>query len=374
MIHNKPFFKLLAGIACGLAFFACKGDDDIKKQTGADKEFSFSASIISQTATTAFQSGDALNVFIKSEPSASGADFRTGIQASFSGSWTISPTVLLTPNDKVYIYAVYPYNTTHTQAHAVPVKMTAQVGYLYSGTAPSASHESPHVNLTMKHAMNKVAFNIVSEQYAGAGHLESIALGGEGFASEGTLDLVSGTITPTSKSSYTFACNQTITSEGWSGNIPQFFAFPMASTGDNITLTFRIDGNNYTAFLPEMAVNSGSKYIFKLALTPNGISILGNQTEIVPLDNEGGPITIGAYGAVTIVYTGATAELPELIGSNVSGTVYWGNAGQKESYAYPGSHTYPAPGTYSVKIESWGADQISFDDLTHVEEVDFTLF
>ncbi|MCI1682539.1 MAG: fimbrillin family protein [Bacteroides sp.] len=372
MTKMRYFVILFIGILMNLT--SCSSEKEGDEPNISEKELTISTTILTRSVRTEFQQGDALSVFIKAEASTSGKDIETGIKATYSGTWALSPNVKISSVSDAFVYAFYPYSPANTNANAVPVKVSDQVDYLYSGTPSTVSYASPQANLVMKHALDIIAFNILSDGYPGTGRLTSVTLNGDGFATEGTLDVGSGKITATAKGGYTLTGDYAISAGGWSEDMPQVFALPISSTGKNVNIIMTIDGKEYSIFLPMVAINEGMKYIFRLALTANGLSIFSDHIEVISLNKAGSVFTLGKYGAIAITYSGTKAVLPELSGSNVLGTVYWNNNGNQESYSSGASFTYPVSGSHDVRLDTWGADKISFADLTNIEEIDLSSF
>ena len=377
MVRTEYLIKLLSVVVCLSVLAACSDKDD-KDAPSGKKELSVTTTILTRAVSavkTAFKSGDEMNVFVKTAGASSAENFVNGMKATFDGNaWTLVPAVELSSDSKVYVYAVYPYNNSYTNAAAVPVTVAAQTDYLYSGAATVVSYTSPQASLAMKHALDILSLNIASEGYGGAGKIESIVWGGDGFGTEGTLDIGTGVVTATKKGTYTLPVDKNITAEGWTENLPQCFVLPFNSTGKNISLIAKIDGQDYTVLLPKMVVEAGMKYVFHLALTSNGLSLVENKTEVISLNKESEVTDLGAYGVSKITYAATVISLPEFKGEqNVSGTVYWGD-GVQGSYTFPGTHTFSSAENHEVKIETWGATKLNFPDLKDIEEVDLSAF
>lgn len=75
-----------------------------------------------------------------------------------------------------------------------------------------------------------------------------------------------------------------------------------------------------------------------------------------------------------ITHTNRTFRVPYIFGEGfVPGTVSWGD-GTEEEYSESLLHTYQEAGTYTVTIETPGAEEFSVSDLTNVTKIDLTQF
>ena len=75
-----------------------------------------------------------------------------------------------------------------------------------------------------------------------------------------------------------------------------------------------------------------------------------------------------------ISFTGSAFTAPLMAGTFFTeATIAWGD-GQSEAYKEKATHTYGNEGTYTVTIESKGANSFAMDDLTGVDEIDLSDF
>jgi hypothetical protein len=330
--------------------------------------------IYTRAVMTSFSSGNKMNLFVKNIGNPTATDYKENVSASFSNSsWSISPNVELKADKSAYIYAFYPYSASNTNASAIPVDLSSQTDYLYSGSAVSVNASSPSASLTMKHAMSMLAFNISNQSYTGTGNLTAITISGDAVYTAGTLNVESGTITGTTKGDYQFSKNKTIVAAGWTSDLPQAFCIPFKSTGKNVSVTMTIDSKTYSFFIPSMEVSMGMKYIFHIALTDNGLTIIPNKTETISLNKEDDSMSLGTYGTLKLTSSSKTISIPEITGTDIAGKVDWGDNTQ-DAYAYPLSHTYATTGTHTIIIETWGGSKLSFSDITNAETIDLTGF
>lgn len=353
-----------------VVFNACSSDEKEEPQPQS-AQLSISTSIQTKTVITEFAAGDKMNLYVKDESSVNSTDKVSGVSASYeNGKWSISPTVELKEGEQAYLFAFYPYGANLTKPEAIPVDITAQTDYLYSGSAVSVSYSSPQGSLKMQHASSILAFNISKGRYEGAGELSSIKI--TDIPVRGTLNIASGIINSTEKGGYTITANKQIDTE-WAKDLPQMFCLPFKSNGQDITVAFLIDGKEYSINLPKIDIETGMKYIFHLVITNNGMTVLADLTEKISLNKEGTPSQLGEYNMLRVNYSGKNVSAPILSGTNVTGTVNWGD-NTTVAYSNPLTYTYPEEAVHSVTIEAWGASQMEIADLVNVESVDLSDF
>lgn len=359
-------------LALAVVFNACSSDEK-EEPKPQSAQLSISTSIQTKAVITEFAAGDKMNLYVKSESSVTSADKVANISASYENSkWSISPTVELNEGEKAYLFAFYPYSANLTKPEAIPVDITAQTDYLYSGNAVSVSHSSPQGILKMQHASSILAFNISKGRYEGAGELSSIKIAD--IPVKGTLNIASGIINSTEKGDYTITANKQIEDAEWTKDLPQMFCLPFKSSGQDIAAVFLTDGKECNINLPKIDIEAGMKYIFHLVITDNGMTVLAGLTEKISLNKEGTPLQPGEYSLLQVDYSGKSVSAPILSGiGNVTGMVDWGD-NSTEAYSTPLTHTYSAEAVHSVTIEAWGASQMEIADLVNVESVDLSDF
>lgn len=370
MIMNKYLLKII-GISLLSASYGCSSDKD--EVLPEDKPLlEISTTIQTRAVTTAFTSGDKMSIFVKSGSAVNSEDYVSAVTATLDKStWIISPQVEL--KTEAYVFALYPYSS-NINPDAVPVNVGSQTDFLYSGDPVKVSPTSPKATLTMKHALPMLAFNIASNGYTAEGKLTSILLTGKVLQTEGTLNVSNGNITGTKPGEYNITMSKSITKEGWTEQLPQMFCLPFAAVENKVKATFTIDGKEFSASLPEISVESGMKYLFRLMLDKDQIKFLPDQTEVISLNKDTDQMVIGETSTLGILYKGKQAVLPELTGNGkVTGTVFWGD-NEQTPYSFPLSHTYASEGEYKASIQATGATAAEFENLTDIEEIDFSDF
>lgn len=374
-----PYIFLL-GVIVGCSDKNDPSGNDENPPAGGDVILSISTEINSRTAKTAFVDGDRMNLFVKEYNTISSNNLLEGnIIASFTESkWNIQPEIKLNENISGFVYAFYPFDENITSASYVSIDANEQIDYLYSGKGVLVSLKNPEAKLNMSHAMSAIAVNIIKgDNYKGSGILHSITVSGDGFKVKGNLNIETGVITPETDGAIIVETEKEIVGNGWNSDLPQTFTIPFESDGKKTVMTFSIDDQSYQVILPSIKIERGMKYIFKLGLSDNNITLFSDKTEVVPLQKEDDEIGMES-NVKTIVYDfiGEKALLPDISGENmVAGFVNWGDNSTLEIYKSQNSHIYKeTEDVYTIKIENWNADKVTFNNLIGISKIDLSNF
>lgn len=362
----------------GLALAACSdntGGGNEEPEMPKQTEITFTTNVETRANTdviTELTSGKEMSVFIGFSSNSSTTSMKKF--TCQTDIWKGSPTVVLPEGERATLQAVYPYSSTFTTPGSIPVNVQSQTDYLYSGPTVSLSQANPKGALTMKHALSILAFNIDKQGYSGAGKLQEITIGGETFYTEGTLNISTGSVTGSTTGSYTLKSDNTLQEGGWKENIPDFFSIPLASSGTNVNLTFKIDGKDYQCNLPKVGVQGGYKYIFRFALTDRSLVAFPDQIVIISLNADADAMPDQDVSIFSVTHTNAKFITPTLTtNGTLVANIFWGD-GQKQEYAENATHTYEAEGQYTTTIEAWGVEEVSIPNLVGIEQIDLSKF
>ena len=315
----KIFSKLII-YAFGLAALAACSSE--KEENAQEHGVPMSISTeITQTRSaitgTTFGNGDKIGVYALNS---GGTQYDTGsmnMQSAFNGTnWTF-PTgsvYLKTPNATVYAY--YPYNATNTTT-TVPVNIlpndsTGQTDYLYGTASSVVNATNPKAQITFKHALSMITLSITkTDGGTGAGLLTSVSLKNASaktvLSTKGSMDIISGTITPTADTYATLSANVNQKMDLSTPVTTDFLFIPVKTSADLI-LTITVDGRMYDVALPSTDFKAGNKYVFPVTvsvtnnkLTVGGCYILdwisetASPTSITDDSNATQPAQIGDY-------------------------------------------------------------------------------
>ena len=155
-------------------------------------------------------------------------------------------------------------------------------------------------------------------------------------------------------------------------------------SGQNTTLEFKIDTNvEFDVTTPDwIKYNKDSR---ALASVPLQFTIEANNT-----DNEregkiiitSGDIkqeinivqpSLANLSKTIIVHTNQEYTIPNIIGNDVWGTIFWGDD-IKEDYNVKLSHKYTDSTEHKVNIEVWNAEEIIIPKITNIKEIDLSEF
>lgn len=361
---------------------ACSGGDEEFEQETPDTpqkpkitELTFTTTVQTRAlpeVLTDLKDGSQMSIFVTYSNNTSATIMNKAICSS--GTWKASPSIELVDGVNIKFRAAYPYNASATSTSAVPVKVSEQKDYLYSSSEASVSKNFPTASITMHHAMSVLAFNIDKGSYKGDGKLQEIKLSGDGFFTEGNMNITTGSITGSAKGEYAKAINQDLIAGGFTSNIPALFTIPANSTGSNYLLTIKVDNKEYSCNLPKQTISGGNKYLFRLVLSENELYAFEELTEIVSLNADADDMPERKISTLKVKHSNKNMDVPIITGSeNLFGKIYWGDD-QSEDYKSKASHKYTNEGTYTITIESWGAKELELENLSGISEIDLSNF
>lgn len=299
----KKFFipAAIAALACCLS--SCNNDDDPVNPTGGDAVLKIRTEIagINVVRTRAavvsdFPEGTNIGLFIASGTLGTNYDSYSGnanvLSVFRNGIWNQTPEVRLT-GENATVYAYYPYSSNNTDGRAIFVDHSTQQDYMYgthSQGQAAVNKQNPQVNLTMKHAMALVQFNICKVDYPWEGRLTRIEIANADqktiIFNEGALNLSTGSIKNTEGKNKA-ASIQTYSdiyplltipeklSQDESGFL-KVFVLPVASTGaeGDVVFKFTIDERIYTWKVPAgTAWKGGTKNTYTVTLGGSSLKI-----------------------------------------------------------------------------------------------------
>lgn len=366
------------------ALVACGGGKDDFEEPGGEtpskpevkiSELSFTTTVQTRAlpeVLTDLKNGSQMSIFVTFSNN-SGTEKMSKAVCS-NDLWKASPSIPLEAGVNASFYAVYPYSSAYTSSTAIPVSVGTQTDYLYSGSKASVSKAIPTASVTMHHAMSVFAFNIDKQGYSGKGKLQEIKLSGDGFFTEGNLDITKGTIAGSTRGEYAKSFSETLQEGGFTSNIPAMFVIPSNSSGSNYQLTITVDGKEYTSTLPKQSVSGGNKYLFRMALTERELVIFAELTEVVSLNADSDEMPQRELSTLEVTHTNGRMNVPAISGSDgLFGKVYWGD-NTSEDYKANLNHVYKTEGKHTIAIESWGAKEVTMESLAGVTEIDLSQF
>lgn len=365
-----------------LALFAMQSCSDKENNNGGDNSDSDLPEVTVVTelktragVTTAFVSGDEMNLFAKSYNSAESDNKFQPRRAVYDGtSWQGDPVLRLKETDgPAFLFAVAPYNKSYTSPASIPVNIAEQTDLLYSSASAPVNFRNPTARMTMRHAFALVSFNILGSKEA---KLQSISITGEKIFTSATYNVEKNRFTGTDQTQYTHPVDASITREGWTDNYPQMWFIPFSTKQSAATLTAVIDGKTYTAEFPEIEMKSGNQYIFRLTFSDYGLEFIESKTETIPLDQETDEFgDLADYGEITFTVTGNEWTLPAMDGMNVFGR--FKNGEQTGSYRVDAVQTIKLPNPSAdnkVGIETWNSSGFTVENLTGINEIDISAY
>lgn len=77
---------------------------------------------------------------------------------------------------------------------------------------------------------------------------------------------------------------------------------------------------------------------------------------------------------VSVKHNNVNYIVPTINGNDIAGYVYWGDNSSKVSYRVGLEHQYSVQKNYVMRIEVWGAEEITFPDIVGISEIDLSKF
>ena len=377
LFNNFSISWLLAAIIM-LLMVACSESKD-GTEPSADPnsvKVEISTEVITQAnVTTELVQGDKMNIYAKTYNSVESPDLVSNVMATRNGTeWEISPEIRLVKGGKVFLYAVAPYDAAYTNPAAIPVDLSKQLDLLYSGAYVPATFNTHSVKLNMKHALTLASYNILKQNYSGAGKLTSLTVAGDPVFSNGTMNVSTGAVTGSEKTGVSADFNVTATAQGWTSDIPSLWVIPFSTKVQKASLTAVIDGKSYTIDIPEVEMKAGFQFIFRLTLTDLGLEFVPNLTEQRSLNVTTDSVDpLEGYGVLAFSISGDRWAQPAFTGDNVFGSLNWGADGC--TYKNSAEIVFgDGAANRNVVVETWNSTGIELPDLVGVEGIDLTQY
>ena len=374
----KSTYINIAVALAAVAMTACgdKKDNEPDPGPGPTPEGSVEVTIATsdiqtKAATLNFESGATMSIFAKTRSELESPNIVEGVKATYDGTkWTMSPKVLINQTQKnAFISAVAPYDASFTDPTKIPVDVTKQYDLMYSGAAQPASLTTSAVKLKMNHALSLLTFNIVPVS-GNASQLKSIKVGGKNFYKTGTMNVKDGKITTGESGEVKVDFNKALEKGGFKRDLPGVWAIPFNTKAGAVDVEFVIDGKTYSLVMPEVDMKQGYQYIFRLALTANGLEFDPSKTETISLNilEEEKEPTFEGYGCMKITADGAAIYTPEFTGDAVFGTV----ASTSFNTPYSEGKKLNVQSGETVTVEAWNSTGFTISSLEGVKQIDLT--
>lgn len=203
--------------------------------------------------------------------------------------WIPDTDVMLSAS-KASLRAYYPFDDEVEDLASIPVEASdaVQTDYLYAAPVTGLFNHNPDASITMKHALAAIRISLKRGTYTGTGEVSSIAVKGEGLATSASLDAGSGSLssfsgtgTPISPEIESFTL-----SDSYSSN--DIIVIP-ASTGKPMEIEVIIDGEKFSATIPEAGVGQGKISVYEAVVNNSEISLSDIMIDEWKYDSGGNP-------------------------------------------------------------------------------------
>lgn len=206
----------------------------------------------------------------------------TNVKYTSSGTgnaqtWTSTTPIMLSASTGKAA-AVYPWTDNASfNLESIALETTTQTDYMYSAWIPNLSNSNTTANFVMDHALTAICVDIQNDSYSGDGKVNSVTIQSKGLATEGTLNVVAGTVTETAGTIDQVIAMPVAADDDIANGGKVTYNYMLVPTGDNenIVVTIKMDNKTYsnTVQLPE-AAKSGYIYTIKMSAKNNSISVM----------------------------------------------------------------------------------------------------
>lgn len=185
-----------------------------------------------------------------------------------SGKWNILQNIRIGA-DTGSVFAYYPYNAAANDHKNISIQTENQTDYLYAEKV-SVIATQPKANLTMKHAMSLVSFQISRNNYPGVGVINRIEI--TGIPITGVMDISTGDIQAGPINAFSHDCNISLSAAPVTVD---FITIPCNAEG--VTAVFTVDGKDYIYKFPAGTFEKGKINSFSLSLNYTDILQIGSS-------------------------------------------------------------------------------------------------
>ena len=278
--------KLLSQLLCiGAMFTACTDDEVVNQADKAPLQVSVNTSLAKQSRAIVhgewLPSGSSIGVSLfNTEGDDYDGQGYYNIQYKGNGEeddqvWSsMGVTPAVSANEAVLI-AYHPYNDDQDlDIFAMPVEITSQTDYMYSGPVTGITNAAPKADIVLDHALTAIRVKLVLGDFTGDASVSEIAVASPALASSATLNAVDGSLDNIAGQGDKFALpvDFGLVAGGTDNDI---MFVPDASVESGITtVSATIGGKKYTAGIEfDEAYKQGYIYTYTLTLNNSGFAV-----------------------------------------------------------------------------------------------------
>lgn len=216
------------------------------------------------------------------------------LYSGVSGNWTAATPVMLS-GDEASVCAWYPYDyripADPAELQTFPLnaqKYTPASDLCYQTVTGGLNNRNSRLAVQLQHAYAQIAFRLSRDiTFKTAGNVGDITLSAPGLLTGMTLDISSGGTANPVEGNVTYSASVVVPE---SGEVLTALLLPPATLTGDLTITFRVDGQDMNAVLPYASLpqlESGNKYTLRGVLQRE----LDITVTVEPADgNAGGEI------------------------------------------------------------------------------------
>ena len=247
--------------------------------------------------STSFGEGERIGLFVQGASTVEyeGSTYQNVPYQSYgsSTSQTWQGATILLSSAMGRAFAYWPYSDGLPADYTkVPVDLTTQTDWLYSGWNVSLSNKQPNLTLTMNHALTAIEFDVKRGDYTGTAQLTGVTMSGAALGKTGKLNVSDGSWSEvaTGMIGVSGLGIQLQTSPAMAVKL---LAIPISGAERAFEARFTIDGKVFPISLGcTEDYAAGKKYMYTITLNGQGLSV--GEVTVTGWTNSGISETIDA--------------------------------------------------------------------------------
>lgn len=296
---KKRFF--LPAMVLAAAFASCNSDDVANQESRAALGVNVSVNELGSRAMVSGEylaNGDQIGISVVANADGGNYDGNTtgyiNVAYRASGETTSQTWAAADAQKQILLsgtagkaVAYFPYLETVTDFEAIPVDITEQKDWMWSGFEGPLTDAAPNVAFEMNHAQTAVNIKVVRDaSYTGAGAVSTLSVTSEGLATKGNFSAVNGEFYAASlegtntevsiiAGAFTLVADDAGTADIKENEKENPYMFiPASDETKNFTVKATIDGKAYTVGVNMAeAFNPGKVYLVSVKISNIGLIV-----------------------------------------------------------------------------------------------------
>lgn len=191
-----------------------------------------------------------------------------------SQSWDSESPVMVS-NTPGTLYGYFPYDSAIADITSIPVKADSenQTDYMYATPVANMSKANASAAVVMNHALAAVRITLTRGTYTGTGKVTGACVSGADIATSAVLNARTGSLTKVSGYSTDIAADMNEFTLNETGSSVDILVVPCCSAGQTMKVGLTIDGNEYTAEIPNVSISQGRMTECKISVNEGEVYV-----------------------------------------------------------------------------------------------------